>query len=137
MDSILSVQKTDFTRDGKEFTKVPRVVTNVKSYLYGQFSGIWKNLVKIYHGIIEIQHLIDQRQVASLKEPYEGTFAVLLQSGLDEKWWAVFDGMLLPSAKCPRPPGRWKNPCVVRRNTQKPTDSFWDKGRTLSDFCTR
>ena len=43
---FLSVQNKDFTRDGKEFTKVPRATTRVTSYLYGQFSGIWKNLVK-------------------------------------------------------------------------------------------
>ena len=49
------------------------------------------NLVKIYHGIIELRHFIDPRQMASLKEPYEekeGFSAVLPQSGLDERWWA-------------------------------------------------
>ena len=39
MDSIQSVQNEDFTRDGKEFTKVPRAITNVKSYFYGQLNG--------------------------------------------------------------------------------------------------
>ena len=68
---FLSVQNKDFTRDGKEFTKVPRATTRFTSYLYGQFSGIWKNLVKFYRGIIELQHLIDLRQMASLKDPYE------------------------------------------------------------------
>ena len=38
------------------------------------------------------QHLIDPRQMASLKEAVrrvkEGTSAVLLQSGLDERWWS-------------------------------------------------
>ena len=53
----------------------------------------WKlaNLVKIYHRIIELQHLIDPRQMALLKESYEEwkkEFQQLLQSGLDEKWWA-------------------------------------------------
>ena len=42
VDSILSVQHKDFTRDGEEFTKVPRAVAKTKSYLYGQFIGIWK-----------------------------------------------------------------------------------------------
>ena len=44
MDSILSVQNKDFTGDGKEFTKVPRAVTQAKSYLYRQFIGVWKIL---------------------------------------------------------------------------------------------
>ena len=49
-------------------------------------------LVKISHGIIELQHLIDPRQngIAErvVRRVKEGTSAVLLQSGLDEKWWA-------------------------------------------------
>ena len=50
------------------------------------------NLVKNYHGIIVHQRLTDltrngiaERAVRRIKE---GTSAVLLQSGLDEKWWA-------------------------------------------------
>ena len=39
-----------------------------------------------------LQHLFDARQMASLKEAVrrvkEGTSAVLLQSGLDERWWS-------------------------------------------------
>ena len=47
-----------------------------------------ETLAKIQHGIIELQHLVDPRQMASLKEPFEGTSAVLLKSGLDERWWS-------------------------------------------------
>ena len=39
----------------------------------------------------------------------KGTSAVLLQSGLDEKWWSDFHGRLLLSAKRPRSPGRREN----------------------------
>ena len=70
MDSILSVQNQDFRGNGKEFTKVSRAVAKTKSYSYGPFIE-FGNLVKIYHGIIEPQHLIDQRQIASLKEAYK------------------------------------------------------------------
>ena len=61
----------DFTRDGKEFTKVLGAVAKNQSYLYGQFHWNLENLVKIYHGIIEPQQLVDPRQMALLKEPYE------------------------------------------------------------------
>ena len=44
MDSILSVQNEDFSGAGKEFTKVSRVVTQAKSYLYRHFSGVGKIL---------------------------------------------------------------------------------------------
>ena len=33
-----------FSRDGEESTKVPRAVTEAKSYLYGQFMRIWQIL---------------------------------------------------------------------------------------------
>ena len=49
-------------------------------------------LVKIYPGIIVRQHLAVQKQNAvaerAVRRIKEGTSAVLLQSGLDEKWWA-------------------------------------------------
>ena len=49
-------------------------------------------LVKIYPGIIARIHHTDQKQMGLLKEQYarvkEGTSAVLLQSGLNESWWA-------------------------------------------------
>ena len=48
--------------------------------------------VKIYHEIMVLQHLIDPRQMASLKRAVRrvkvGTSAVLPHSGLDEKWWS-------------------------------------------------
>ena len=49
-------------------------------------------LVKIFTGIIVRRHHTDQKQMGLLKEQCgevkEGTFAVLLQSGLNESWWA-------------------------------------------------
>ena len=49
--------------------------------------------VKICHGIIEFRHLIDPGRMALLKEQLrivkEGTSSVLLQSGLDDNWWAA------------------------------------------------
>ena len=70
MDSTVSVQNKDSKGDGKEITKVPRAFTKAKSYLHGQLI-YWSlaNLVKFYRGIIELQHLIDPRRMALLKEP--------------------------------------------------------------------
>ena len=49
-------------------------------------------LVKIFPGIIVRRHHTDQKQMRMLKRAVriaeEGTSAVLLQSGLDENWWA-------------------------------------------------
>ena len=54
MDSILSVPNKDFTRDGKEFTKVPRTVAKKTSYLHGQLLGNWKIL---WRSIMESSNL--------------------------------------------------------------------------------
>ena len=70
MDSILSVQNKDFTKDREEFTKVSRAVRkNRKSFT---LTVQWNlaNLVNIYHGIIELQHAIDPRRTRLPKERY-------------------------------------------------------------------
>ena len=50
--------------------------------------------VKIFPGIIVRRHHTDRKQIGLLRgqcaEWKDGTSAVLLQSGLDEKWWAGF-----------------------------------------------
>ena len=56
--------------------------------------------MKIGLGIIVLRHPIDSRRMAKLKERFaekkERTSAVLLQSGLDEKWWAgSLDALLI------------------------------------------
>ena len=77
---------------GRSLFKVLGTVAQTESCKNKQFDWSLANLVKIYDGIIELQHLIDPWQKAYLKEPYEewkeGTSAVLLQLGLDEIWWA-------------------------------------------------
>ena len=49
-------------------------------------------LVKIFPGIIVRQHHTDQKQMGfaerAVRRVKEGTSAVLLQSGLNESWWA-------------------------------------------------
>ena len=57
--------------DGKEFTKVSGAVSEgQKSYT---LTSHWNlaNLVKIYHGIIVLQHSVDPRRTALRKEQYE------------------------------------------------------------------
>ena len=78
------------------------------------YTGSLANLVmKNYHEIIELRHLIDPRQMVLRSERCAGkkerTSAVLLQSGEDEKWWA-------DSMECQRylrnvqdSLGRWEN----------------------------
>ena len=42
-----SVSNQNFTRDGEEFTEVPKAVAEAKSYSYVQFIGIWQVLWRI------------------------------------------------------------------------------------------
>ena len=76
-----------FTRDGKEFTKVPRAVTKAKTYLDAQILEVWKILwryIKESSNFNTSSVPVAEGAVRRVK----GTSAVLLQSGLDEKWWA-------------------------------------------------
>ena len=67
-----------------ESSQKPKVIFTDNSLELG-------NHVKIYHGIIVLLHLTDPRNgiaERAVRRVEEGTSAVLLQSGLDEKWWA-------------------------------------------------
>ena len=71
MDTIVSVQDKDFTRDGRECTKVPRAVAKKHKWSIQTIHWNLENLVKMFHGIIQRQHLIDPKRMASLKEPFD------------------------------------------------------------------
>ena len=78
----------NFARDGEEFYESfqSRRRTSQKLFSWTIYQNL-ASLVKNYHGIIDQLHLIAfefaERLVLRVKE---GTSAVLLQSGLDEKW---------------------------------------------------
>ena len=89
---FLSVQNKHLSGDGKEFTEVSRAVTKAKSYLFGQFIGIWQIL---WRSIMESSNVYSWslRNKRNCRTNYttskrEGSSAVLLQSGLDDKWWS-------------------------------------------------
>ena len=88
-----------FSCKNKNFHKNPREACksfwsptgNLKSFtLTIPWNSV--NLVKIFPGIIARLHHRDKKQMGLLKEQCaewkEGTSAVLLQSGLNESWWA-------------------------------------------------
>ena len=71
MDSILSVQNRIFSGDGKKSLRKFVGPSEKPKVIYTDNHWNLANLVKTYHGIIELQHLIDPRQMASLKEPFD------------------------------------------------------------------
>ena len=66
-------------------------------------------------------------------------FSIVVAIRIGWKMVVWFYGMLLPSAKCPRPPGRrenyvWK---TIWRTMQRTSTSFWSIGWSSSDFNAR
>ena len=92
MDPVVSVQNKNFLRKPKGACKSSwSRIGSLKSFT---LTIPW-NLarpVKIFPGIIVRQHHTDQKQNGiaerAVRRVKEGTSAVLLQSGLDQKWWA-------------------------------------------------
>ena len=90
MDSILSVQNQDFSGNRKELAKVlgawkPKVIYLDKSWEFGKACEDFS-----WNYCTSTPHRSETNGIAERKERRikEGTSAVLLQSGLDEKWWA-------------------------------------------------
>ena len=87
-DSGISVQKQNFTRNPEKLAKVPGTPRG------NQKPIPWNSakLVKISPGIIArpTPHRSETNGVAerAVRRVKEGTSAVLLQSGLNESWWA-------------------------------------------------
>ena len=81
----------DLSGNREELTKVFGADVETKSHLHWQVLRNSAKLVKIFHGVTVRQHLNVQKQMGLVRERYaglrKGTSAVLLQSGLDEKWW--------------------------------------------------
>ena len=73
MDTIIPVCNKNFLGDPEEPIEVPGADEETQSHLHWQFVGVWQNLVKNHPGVRRVK---------------EGTSAVLLQSGLDNEWWA-------------------------------------------------
>ena len=133
-------QNTDFTGDGKEFTKVPRAFTKAKSYLHGQLIH-WSlaNLVKFFHGIIERQRLLGQRQMALLKDPYEEWKKELQQYCCNQAWMKN-GGLVLwhATAICEMSKTSWQTGKLLTKDDSEnhSTDQFffWNNGWISSDF---
>ena len=66
----LPVKNHNFTRDGEEFTKVRRAVTEAKSYSHGGFFGIWQIFGRKIMESSDKLFLIDWRQAKLQNELY-------------------------------------------------------------------
>ena len=92
MDPIVSVQNKNFTGNTEKLAKVlGGPIGSLKSFTLTIPWNLAK-AVKIFPGIIARRHHTDQKTMGLLKRAVrrvkEGTSAVLLQSGLNENWWA-------------------------------------------------
>ena len=85
------IQK-NFSGDGKEHESFSSRQKSQKSFILIIHWNL-ANPVKIYHGIIELRHIIELRRGYCWKSGTQNKrreVCVLLQSGLDEKWWADY-----------------------------------------------
>ena len=93
----------------KSSKKVSRAVTQAKSYLYRQFIGIWQIL---WRSIVESSNSSIWNTWHCWKSGTQNkrrNFSRIATIRLGWKMVGWFCGMLLPSAKCSRPPGRREN----------------------------
>ena len=128
----------------KEFTKVPRAVTQTKSHLHRQL--IHWNLGKSCEDLswnhrTSTPHRSETNGIAerAVRRVKEGTSAVLLQSGLDEKWWADSMECYCFLRNVQDLVGRWENSVwkTIWRTIQRANNSFWSNGWKSSDFSAR
>ena len=99
--------------------------------------------VKIFPGIVVRRHHTDPKQNGiaerAIRRVKEGTSAVLLQSSLDEKWWA--DSMecycYLRNIQDLLSDGENTSWTAIWRTTPRTNDSIWFTGWVSSYFCQR
>ena len=133
LESVPSVQNIDFTWDGKEFIKILGAVEQTESNIHGQFIRIWKIL---WRSIMESSNL----NTSSIRDEWHcrksrktstrrniSSIATLRIGRMMVGW---FHGMLLLSAKCPRPPGKWENAArkTIWRTFPRANNSYWGSG---------
>ena len=88
MDPVVSVQNKSFSGNAEELAKVLGADEETKSQFTLRVPSNLASPVKNYPGIILRRHHTDRKRERAVCREKEGTSAVLLQSGLDEKWWA-------------------------------------------------
>ena len=125
MNPILSVQNKDFMWDGEKKTKILGAVAQAKSHLHWHRIGIWK--IK-WRSSMESPHfntslIRDKWHCWKSRSTSETRhFGSIATIGIGRKMVVWFYGMLLPSSKCPRPPGRVENHSwkAIRRTIWRP-----------------
>ena len=92
VDPGVSVPNKNFTRNPEKLAKVPGTREETKSHLHWQFLGIWQGLWRSFLEslYVDTPHRSQTNGIAerAVRKVKEGTSAVLLQSGLYEKWLA-------------------------------------------------
>ena len=92
MDPVVSAQNKNFSGNGKELAKVLGARYETKSHLHRQIPRVGKSCEDFsWNHCTSTPHRSETNGIAerAVRRIKEGTSAVLLFSGLDEKWWAV------------------------------------------------
>ena len=90
--TVLSVQNKIFQREPEELNEEPGADIEAESHLHWQFFGIWKSCEELsWNHYSSTRHRSETNGIAeksSAQRKKVGTSAVLLQSGVNEYWWA-------------------------------------------------
>ena len=140
MDAILSVQKKGFKGDGKEFTNVPRAVTQAKIYWCRQFIGLeqilWRSVLESWNfnnsSIQDKWHCWKSRTKSERRnfKQYCYNQDWMKDGGLIS--WNAVAVFELSKTWGRQGDSEWK---MIWRTIQRANDSQWSNGWISSDFC--
>ena len=91
MDSVIFVQDKNFSGNWKELAKVLGADSETRNYLHWQFLGVWQDLWRpLWNHRTSTPHRSETNKIAesATRRIKEGASQILLQSDLDEQWWA-------------------------------------------------
>ena len=142
IDSVVPVQKENFSGDGKKFTKVSRAVWKAERHLHWQFIGIWQIqwrsiMESSYFHTSSIWDEWDCRKSSAQNNWRDVCSFVVIWLGWKMVGW--FYGMLLLSAKCSRPLGKWEDTLweTIWRTIYRPCHTVRIDDWVSSDLCKR
>ena len=133
MDSVLSVKKSSHEPETKICWNSWSRRSDGKLYMETQFEGVWEN-------VTALQHLVDSRQMALLKEPFDKWRKVFHLYFYSQDWMESGGRILwnaIAVSKTQRPPGKWVNTRWKKRIIQRTNNTVWSTDWISSVFTER
>ena len=132
--NLIRVKGSLHMRRKKKLVKIYRTVASTKSCVKRQLDGIWGKHVRFCHGNTALQHLIDPRRLASLKEPSDAQRKGRQQYCYSRDWmksagqilWNSFLICKMSKTSCKR--GKHRNERLFGEPLTWSNNTFWSNG---------